>query len=57
MGFVHCGGTFETPTHYGTMYNSVVEMLIYCIFALRPHLHAIFPIVHEHNKWYYICKL
>ena len=18
MGFVHCGGTFQTPTHYGT---------------------------------------
>jgi len=20
MGFVHCGGTFETPMHYGTMW-------------------------------------
>ena len=27
MGFVHCGGTFETPTHYGT--NIILYILLH----------------------------
>ena len=31
VGFVHCGGAFHTPTHYGT--NTVKNMGLTCLLT------------------------
>ena len=45
MGFVHCGGAFHTPTHYGTrvlskncrrMYTSRSNILSFHVTSIRP---------------------
>jgi len=39
MGFVHCGGTFQMPTHYGTKKVIWLELGIYVIFKYQLCVH------------------
>ena len=32
IGFVHCGGAFHTPTHYGTNVHLMVSVLHVCTY-------------------------